>query len=103
MKEISTRSQAPQPFWHIPADELLSSLGTSLKGSSERRQQFIRRDMPERLRCLASRRDFFHRYSRATGKLDASQRQRQDTLMLLNFNRRASAVEYQNIRALARL
>src|ERR1043165_7872097 len=32
MKEISTRSQAPQPFWHIPADELLSSLGTSLKG-----------------------------------------------------------------------
>src|ERR1043165_4977180 len=36
MKEISTRSQAPQPFWHIPADELLSSLGTSLKGLSRK-------------------------------------------------------------------
>lgn len=36
MKEISTRSQSPQPFWHIPADELLSSLGTSLKGLSRK-------------------------------------------------------------------
>jgi Mg2+-importing ATPase len=32
MKEISTQSETPQAFWNIPADELLSSLGTSLKG-----------------------------------------------------------------------
>jgi Mg2+-importing ATPase len=32
MKEGLTQSQVPQPFWHITADELLPSLGTSLKG-----------------------------------------------------------------------
>ena len=32
MKEGLKQSQEPQPFWHITADELLPSLGTSLKG-----------------------------------------------------------------------
>lgn len=32
MKEISSQSPLPLAFWNIPADELLSSLGTSLKG-----------------------------------------------------------------------
>jgi Mg2+-importing ATPase len=36
MKEGLKQSEAPQPFWHITADELLSSLGTSVKGLSRK-------------------------------------------------------------------
>jgi Mg2+-importing ATPase len=42
MKEVLKPSQALQPFWHTPADELLSSLGTSLNG-------LPRKDAEERL------------------------------------------------------
>src|ERR1043165_7614416 len=42
MKEGLKQSQEPQPFWHITADELLPSLGTSPQGLS-------RKDAEERL------------------------------------------------------
>jgi len=32
MKKVSPQSQTPPPFWNVPPDELLSSLGTSLAG-----------------------------------------------------------------------
>lgn len=32
MKEVSMHSRTAQAFWNISADELLSSLGTSLQG-----------------------------------------------------------------------
>lgn len=36
MKEGLKQSREPQPFWHITADELLPSLGTSLQGLSHK-------------------------------------------------------------------
>src|ERR1051325_8825567 len=36
MKEGLKQCQEPQPFWHLAADELLPSLGTSLKGLSRK-------------------------------------------------------------------
>lgn len=48
MKEVLKQSQPPQPFWQIPADELLPSLGTSLKGLS-------RKEAEERLLNSGSR------------------------------------------------
>src|ERR1044071_2317493 len=48
MKEGLKQSQEPQPFWHITADELLPSLGTSLQGLSHK-------DAEERLLHSGSR------------------------------------------------
>ena len=42
MKEVSSQSPLPLAFWNITVDELLSSLGTSLKG-------LPRKDAEERL------------------------------------------------------